>query len=159
MARVAIFTLRTTIGQERNAAMLIQQKAALRKLNVKSILVPESLRGYLFIEAHPMAIEDAIAGIPHVRSKVVGKVAITELDNLLMPKPNIEQVEQGAVVEIISGPFKGSTARISQVNMPREEVTVELLDSPVTIPVVIHADYVRIIRTANSEPISSEISH
>ncbi len=151
MARQAIFTLRTTIGQERNAAMLIQQKVNLHQLNVMSLLVPETLKGYLFIEAHPMAIEDAISGIPHVRSKVVGKVAIKELEHLLIPTPNIEQIAVGHIVEITSGPFKGSTAKISQVNMPREEVTVELMDSPVTIPVVIHADYVRIIRTGESE--------
>jgi len=156
LVRTAIFTLRTTIGQERNAAVLIQQKSSLHKLDVKSVLVPDALRGYLFIEAHPMAIEAAIEGIPHVRSKVVGKVAIKELDHLLMPKPNIEAVEAGHVVEIISGPFKGSTARISQVNLAREEVTVELMDSPVTIPVVLHADYVRVIRTADSETESDD---
>ncbi|MFX0206501.1 MAG: transcription elongation factor Spt5, partial [Candidatus Hodarchaeota archaeon] len=151
--RVQIYALRTTIGQEKNAANLIYRKVRVRNLGVRSLIVPEALKGYLFIEANPQEIDEAITGVPHVRSKIVGRVPIEELEHLLIPKPTISGVKVGDRVEIISGPFKGSQAKISAVNMTREEVTVELLDSPVTIPVVIHADYVRTVEVSPDKDI------
>ena len=150
MAKVAIYTLRSTMGQEKNAAGLISQRAGARNLDVRSVLVTDQLRGYLFIEAHPTTIESAIEGIPHVRSKIVGKVPIESLQDLLIPKPMVEGVSVGDIVEITDGPFKGSRARITSITTTREEVTVELLDSLVTIPVVIHADFVRVLQSAAS---------
>ncbi len=47
----AIFAVRTTAGQEKNVASLIEAKVKMNDLQVKAILVPEMLKGYVFIEA------------------------------------------------------------------------------------------------------------
>ena len=61
----------------------------------------------------------------------------------------------GDIVEIISGPFKGSRAKIVTITMTREEITVELLDSRITIPIVIHADYVRKLESGDTTNLNS----
>ena len=48
---------------------------------VKAILVPETLRGYVFIETTEFRdVEIAISGVPHVRGRVGGKVSLEEID-------------------------------------------------------------------------------
>ncbi len=139
----SIYTIRTTIGQEKSVAELIANRVKIHDLVIKSILVPETLRGYIFIEtAKRAAIDEAISGISHVRGSV-GKTNINELSHFLIPKPPTEGLEAGDIVEITGGPFKGTRAKVTRVDTTKEEVTVELLDSPAPIPIRVHGDYVR----------------
>lgn len=122
------------------------------KGRVKAILVPETLRGYVFIETTEFRdVEIAISGVPHVRGRVGGKVSREEIDKFLAPPPAAEGISEGDVVEIISGPFKGERAKVVRVDTGKEELILELLDSPYTIPVRVHADFAKIVERA--EPV------
>jgi transcriptional antiterminator NusG len=119
------------------------------KGRVKAILVPETLRGYVFIETTEFRdVEIAISGVPHVRGRVGGKVTMDEIDKFLAPPPAAEGINEGDVVEIISGPFKGERAKVVRVDAGKEELILELLDSPYTIPVRVHADFAKIVERA-----------
>ncbi len=119
---------------------------------VKAILVPETLRGYVFLETLEFRdVELAISGVPHVRGRVSGKVSFEEIDKWLKPKPAAEGIMIGDVVEIISGPFKGERARVARVDASKEELILELLDSPHTIPIRVHADFAKIVEKAHRE--------
>jgi len=119
------------------------------KGRVKAILVPETLRGYVFIETTEFRdVEIAISGVPHVRGRVGGKVSMDEIDKFLAPPPAAEGISEGDVVEIISGPFKGERAKVVRVDTGKEELILELLDSPYTIPVRVHADFAKIVERA-----------
>ncbi len=116
---------------------------------IKAILVPETLRGYVFIETTEFRdVEIAISGVPHVRGRVGGKVSLSEIDRFLAPPPAAEGISEGDVVEIISGPFKGERAKVQRVDAGKEELILELLDSPYTIPVRVHADFAKIVERA-----------
>ena len=119
------------------------------KGRVKSILVPETLRGYVFIETTEFRdVEIAISGVPHVRGRVGGKVSLEEIDRFLAPPPAAEGISEGDVVEIISGPFKGERAKVIRVDTGKEELILELLDSSNPIPVRVHADFAKIVERA-----------
>jgi transcriptional antiterminator NusG len=119
---------------------------------VKAILVPETLRGYVFLETLEFRdVEIAISGVPHVRGRVGGKVSFEEIDKFLVPKPAAEGISTGDVVEIISGPFKGERAKVARVDAAKEELILELLDSPHTIPIRVHADFAKIVEKAQRE--------
>lgn len=119
---------------------------------VKAILVPETLRGYVFLETLEFRdVEIAISGVPHVRGRVGGKVSFEEIDKFLVPKPAAEGISTGDVVEIISGPFKGERAKVARVDAAKEELILELLDSPHTIPIRVHADFAKIVEKAHRE--------
>lgn len=121
---------------------------------VKAILVPETLRGYVFLETLEFRdVEIAISGVPHVRGRVGGKVSFDEIDKFLVPPPAAEGLGTGDVVELTSGPFKGERARITRVDSAKEELIVELLDSPHTIPLRTHADFVKIVEKAKKEEV------
>lgn len=124
---------------------------------VKAILVPETLRGYVFLETLEFRdVEIAISGVPHVRGRVGGKVSFEEIDKFLVPPPAAEGLGTGDVVELTSGPFKGERARITRVDSAKEELIVELLDSPHTIPLRTHADFVKIVEKSKKVEVVEE---
>lgn len=142
----SIFVVKTVAGQEKNAAELIYVKVKIDNLPVLSILVPESLRGYIFVEAMGSHIVDqAISGIKNVKSKISGKVQYSEIEKYLVVKPIIDEIEVGYVVEVTGGPFKGMKAKITRVNKVKSEATLELLEATFTLPITVHADYLKVV--------------
>ena len=142
----SIFAVRTTAGQEKNVANLIAVKIGSHKLPIKAVLVPEMLKGYVFVEAEgPHFVEDAISGIKHVRSRVPGIVSFSEVEKYIVVKPVIEELDVDDVVEVISGPFKSMRAKITRIDKTKSEVTLELLEATFTLPITVHADYVKVV--------------
>ncbi|RLI51856.1 transcription elongation factor Spt5 [Candidatus Bathyarchaeota archaeon] len=142
----SIFVVKTVAGQEKNAAELVYVKVKIDKLPVLSILVPESLRGYIFIEtAGSHIVDQAISGVKNVKSKVSGKVQYSEIEKYLIVKPIIDEIEVGYEVEITGGPVKGMKAKITKVNKVRSEATLELLEATFTLPITVHADYLKVV--------------
>ena len=148
----AIFAVRTTAGQEKNVAILIEAKVKMNDLQVNAILVPELLKGYVFIEADgPHSVEKAITGVKHVRSRVPGVVTFPEIERYIVIKPVIENLDADDLVEVIGGPFKGMRAKITRVDKAKEDVTLELLEATFTLPITVHADYVKLVEKATKE--------
>jgi transcriptional antiterminator NusG len=141
------FAVRTTAGQEKNAAELVEVKARAKELALISILAPETLRGYIFIEAtSPHLIEEAITGIRYIKSRVPGLVQFNEIEKYLTTKPIIEELDVGYTVEITGGPFKGMRAKITRVNPVRKEATLELLEATFTLPITVNVDYLKLVQ-------------
>jgi transcriptional antiterminator NusG len=57
----------------------------------------------------------------------------------------IEELDIGDIVEVVSGPFKGMRAKITRVDQTKEEVVLELLEATFTLPITVHADYVKVV--------------
>lgn len=148
----SVFAVRTTAGQEKNVADMIASKVATNKLPIKAVFVPEMLKGYVFIESEgPHFVEQAIAGIKHVRSRVPGLVSFSEVERYIVVKPVIEELNIDDLVEIVGGPFKGMRAKITRIDKTKAEVTLELLEATFTLPITVHADYVRLVEKAKKE--------
>jgi len=146
---MTVFAVRTTAGQERNVANLIAARVETSKLPIKAILVPETMKGYLFIEAEgPHFVEEAVAGIKHAKSRVPGVVDFSEVERYVVTKPVIEELDEDDLVEIVGGPFKGMRAKITRVDRTKEDVTLELLEATFTLPITVHADYVKLVEKA-----------
>jgi transcriptional antiterminator NusG len=147
-----IFAVRTTAGQERNVANLIALRIEVNQLSIKSILVPDTLKGYVFLEASgPHFVDEAIAGIKHVKSRVPGSVSFNEVERYIVVKSVIEDLDIDDLVEVIGGPFKGMRAKIRRVDESKNEITIELLEATFTLPITVHADYVKLVEKAKKE--------
>ena len=62
----------------------------------------------------------------------------------LEPKSATAGIEEGDIVEIRVAAFKGERARVTNVAENKEEVSVELFDAQIPIPITIRADQVRV---------------
>lgn len=142
-----IFAIRTTSGQERTATELIASKAGMKKAPVYCILAPEVIKGYIFIEAAGAHIvDDVISGVRHARARTKGVVSPQAMERFIVTKPVIEDLAVGDSVEVVGGPFRGLRAKITHVDRVKEEVTIELLEEGfATLPITVHADYVKLV--------------
>jgi len=148
---VKIFAVKTTTGQERNVARLISTKVEMAHIPIKSLLVPDTLKGYVFIEADgPHLVEEAISGVRHVRERVPGLISFSEIERYIVRKPLMEDLNEDDVVEITGGPFKGMRAKITRLDKSKGEVTLELLEATFTLPITVHSDYVKLVEKAKS---------
>jgi len=151
-----IFAVKTTTGQEKNVARLVTAKVEMSKIPIKAILVPETLRGYVFIEAEgPHLVEEAIGGVKHVRSRVPGIVSFAEIERYIVKKPIIEELSENDIVEVTGGPFKGMRAKITRIDKTKAEVTLELLEATFTLPITVNSDYVKLVEKSRTQTSSS----
>jgi len=150
-----IYALKTTVNQEQAVANLIMvaiKDRDKREHSIKSILVPDELRGYVLIEADfPDVIEQIIQNIPHARGLVKGEMKLEEVEHFLTPKPSVTGIMEGSIIEIVAGPFKGEKARVKKVDEAHEELTIELLEAMVPIPVTVRGDSVRVLSKEEKE--------
>ena len=148
-----IYAVRTTSGQERTVVDLIASRIGLKKLPIASVLAPDVVKGYIFVEsAGPHYVDDLIAGVRHARARTKGVISPEALDRFIVTKPVIEDLRKGDSVEVVSGPFRGLKARITNVDKLKEEVTIELLEEGfATLPITVHADYVKLTSRGSEE--------
>jgi transcriptional antiterminator NusG len=141
-----ISAVKTTTGQEKNVARLVAAKIEMAKIPIKAILVPEVLRGYIFVESEgPHHVEEAIAGVKHVRSRIPGLIGFSEIERYIIRKPVIEELNEDDIVEVTGGPFKGMRAKITRIDKSKAEVTLELLEATFTLPITVNSDYVKLV--------------
>jgi transcriptional antiterminator NusG len=150
-----IYAVKTTVNQEQAVATLVEgaiKDKPTREHGVKAILVPDELRGYVLVEAeYPEVVEHLIQSIPHARGLVKGSMRMEEIEHFLTPKPSVTGIEEGNIIEIISGPFKGERARVKKVDEAHEEITIELFEAMVPIPVTVRGDSVRVMSREEHE--------
>ena len=141
-----IYAVRTIAGQEKNVAEFLASKAEKEKIDIYSILATEDLKGYVLVEApNRGAVEELVRRTFKVRGIVPGETSVEELEHLLSPHKIIENIEKGDIVELIAGPFKGERGRVIMVDKHKEEVTLELIDGAVPIPVTVGVEQVKIV--------------
>ena len=147
-----IYAVRTTIGQERNVADMMSARIEKEGFEVYAVLVPHDIRGYILVESKDKTeIEKALRGVAHGKGIVHGELSVSDIERFFEPKPMVTKVEQGDIVELISGPFKGEKARVVRVDLKKEEITVELFEATVPIPVTVKGESIKVIRKEASE--------
>ncbi|VVB51153.1 Transcription elongation factor Spt5 [uncultured archaeon] len=163
-----IYVVRATAGQERVVAELLYREAKSRKTEIEkeggkvySVLYTTGLKGYVLVEADgPGTVEDLARGVPKTRGLLLtqkgnlesaGTIGIDELQEMLIPTPVVTEVNRGDLVELVAGPFKGEKARIAKIDKDKNEITVELIEAAVPIPVIIRGDDIRKIKKEETE--------
>jgi transcription termination/antitermination protein NusG len=138
------FAIRTTGGQERVVASQIQVRVNSKKLGIRSVMVLDSFKGYIIVEAPDSNVAyEALAGIRHVRGQIRGDLPFKDIEGYLVKKPVVSELSVDDTVEVIAGPFKSMKAKITRVDYEKQEATVVLLDSPYQIPVTVDANYLK----------------
>ncbi len=146
-----IYATRTTIGQERNVADTMTARTEKEHFDIRAILVPHEIRGYIMVEAvDKTEVEKSIQGVSHARGIIEGEISLPEIEKLFEPKPVVAKVDAGDIVELVSGPFKGEKARVVRVDVKKEEITVELFEATVPIPVTVQGDSIKVLQKEES---------
>jgi len=145
--RYRLFSIRTTSGQELNVALIAENRVRSQNLKVASIIALEEMRGFVLVETvSPREVERAFSGIKHVKGRVYGLIDFKDIEGMIKPRPTIELLNLGDVVEVTSGPLRGMKARVTSIDKVRQEVTLELLEITYSLPVKIRAEFVKPVK-------------
>lgn len=148
-----IYIFRVTTGQEKIVSQMLEKKSRAQKLAIYSILVPENVKGYLFVEA---ATENDAVHLAqktrHVKGILKQHIDLSEIDKMVKAeKPAALTIELGDIVEIKSGAFKGDKAKVIKIDDNKDELTVEFMDMAVPIPTTIKRKITKIFKKAGDE--------
>lgn len=143
-----IYTIKTVVGRENIVADSIATKVKIEQLNISSLVHPEEIRGYLFIEGDIEDIEKIVKMVPHVRGLIKKPVDIKDIRRFLQPRKVEVDIAEKDLVEVIGGPFKGEKGKVTRYDKVKREVTIELIDVAVPIPVTISVEFVKLLKRA-----------
>jgi transcription termination/antitermination protein NusG len=147
-----IFSIKTQVGKEQNTADLLNSRAQKSELEFPAILVTPELRGYVFVEGYDRErLKDVIKTISYARTVLDGDIPIEQIEHFLVPTSAVAKIAEGDVVEMVAGPFRGETAKVTHIDDTKEEITVELFESVVPIPITVRGEQVRVIKHKDEE--------
>jgi transcriptional antiterminator NusG len=139
-----LFALRTTAGYERNVANMIEGRIPQDSRDVHAILVLLTLKGFVFVEGKDReTVAELVRDLRHVKSKAPVQVDVSEVSKHLVERPLIDVIAEGMTVEVIAGPFKGFTGKVTRVDKIRKEGTLELLESAYPFPISVPVNQIR----------------
>lgn len=144
-----IYTVRTTVGRENAVMETLNSKRKIIEGDIRAILHPAELKGYIFVEGDLEAVENMIKGTPHIRGLIRKQIKINELSKFLETKKIEIKINRGDIVEVTGGPFKNERGKVIRVDEAKEELTIELLEAAIPIPITISTDSVRVIEQAS----------
>jgi len=159
-----IYAVKTTTGQERIVAEIMYKQARdIGKQDdderepVYSIFYTTGLKGYILVEAdNPGAVEELARNVPKTRGLILkvkgdinsaGTIPLKDLEKTMFPTPIATEIDKGDLVEIISGPFKNEKARVVRFDKNKNEVTIELIEAAVPIPVTVSGRDLKILKS------------
>ncbi|MEC7686587.1 MAG: transcription elongation factor Spt5 [Candidatus Thermoplasmatota archaeon] len=153
-----LYILKTSIGQEQNVAKEIEARlsgtGSLKEVQdeIYGVLSPHFMRGYIFVEASALHHVEKLIGrvgvsttpMKNCRKVLDGESPLGDVLPYLEPKAATTGIEEGSIVEIHGGAFRGQAARVTRVTESKEEVTVELFEAAVPVALTVRADQVRV---------------
>lgn len=143
-----IYTVKTVVGRENLVADSIVSKARAGGIVLQTIIHPEEIKGYLFVEGDVKDVERAIQQLPHVRGLIKKPIELNQIQKYLQPKQVEVELDVGYLVEVIGGPFKGEKGKVTRYDKAKRECTIELLEVAVPIPVTVSVEFVRVLEKA-----------
>jgi transcriptional antiterminator NusG len=143
-----LYTVKTVVGRENIAIDAIATKAQADKLLINIVLRPEEIKGYIFIDGDLTDIEKVVQMVPHVRGIIKKPMDVKEIQRFLQPKKVEIELDVKDVVEVIGGPFKGERGRVTRYDKVKREVTLELLDVAVPIPITVNVEFIKLTEHA-----------
>jgi|SRR3989344_3848253 len=152
-----VFALRTTANREDQVMDFIVSNAEKKKIAVYAVLHPPGMRGYIFIESASKGdAEQATQNIPYARGILREEVPFKDIEPMLEQVKKDINIRKNDIAEIISGPFKRESCKITRIDKAKGEVVVELLEAAVPIPITVKIDAVKVIRREGETPAEEE---
>jgi len=146
------FVVKVTSGQERIVANMLQSKAGKGDQKVYSIMIVEGMRGYIIIEAEDeLACREFVSKEHNVRGVLSKPLSQEEIDKLVSMPSKAQDIQKGDTVEFSTGPFKGYKAKVLKIDDTKNDMTVELMDVVVPIPITTKISTAKVIQKAKND--------
>ncbi|MGC8652086.1 MAG: transcription elongation factor Spt5 [Candidatus Micrarchaeia archaeon] len=143
------FVVKVTAGQERIIANILQNKNTKEDSGIYSIMVVEGMRGYIIVEAEEEAkLKAFITKDRNIRGVLPKPISDSDINRFIEATDKAMNIEKGDIIEFTSGPFKGYKAKVLKTDEVKDDITVELMDVVVSIPVTTKRSSAKIVQKA-----------
>lgn len=142
---MAMLTVRTTIGREKNVIRSFHDKIKKEGYQIKAVVHPDELRGYIIVEGNEKDIRKIVRETRHSKGILKKDVDIDDIKDFIIFKEIEINIERGNIVEVVGGPFKGEKGKVTRVDKNKSEVTLELLEATVPIPITVGVESVKVL--------------
>ena len=143
-----IYTIKTVIGRENIVMEMMSSRVKEENLNITAMFHPEEIKGYVFVEGDLKDIDKATQSMVNVRGLIRKPVDIKEISRFLQSTKVQADLNLGDLVEVIGGPFKGEKGKVTRYDKTKREVTLELVEAAVPIPLTVGVDLVKLTERA-----------
>ena len=82
---------------------------------------------------------------------LLGVTSANQIEHFLIPTSAVAKIAEGDIVEMVAGPFRGETAKVTHIDDSKEEITVELDASLVPIPITVRGEQVRVVKRKDED--------
>lgn len=137
--------MKTVVGRENIVIESISSKVKNQSLSIQALVHPEEIKGYIFVEGDIKDIEKSVQMVPHVRGLIKSPIELNQIQRFLEPKTVEIELNNGDLVEVIGGPFKGEKGKVVRYDKTKREVTIELVEIAVPIPVTVSVELIKLI--------------
>jgi transcription elongation factor SPT5 len=122
-------------GAEKDTAILLMRKFLTMEntdspLQIKSVIVPEGLKGYIYIESFKQThVKQAITGVSNLKLGYWKQqmVPINEMTDVMKVVKDIIALRAGAWVRLKRGIYRDDLARVEQVDPTRSQVILKMI--------------------------------
>ena len=142
-SKYKFFMVSVTGGQEEHIARIIELKikSSQDNIRIRSLFVPPSLKGVIIVEAYSYTdVLKVFEDLKHFKRVIPGLLSEEDVKTLLEIEKEEEVIDISDLVEIVSGPFKGMTAKVINVRGEKDkrEAVIQLQDASISpIPIII----------------------
>lgn len=143
ISKYKFFMVSVTGGQEEHIARIVELKikSSQDSIRIRSLFVPPSLKGVIIVEAYSYTdVLKVFEDLKHFKRVIPGLLSEEDVKTLLEIEKEEEVIDISDLVEIISGPFKGMTAKVINVRGEKDkrEAVIQLQDASISpIPIII----------------------
>ncbi len=145
-----IYAVRTTSGRENIVIDLLEDSIKAKGYNINAVVHPAEIKGYIFIEGNIADIHKAVHGVMHIKGIIDKPISVGEVERFLVTKKKELNIGLEDIVEIIGGPFSGEKGKVKRLDGVKEEITIELLEAAIPIPVTISIELIKLIKKNES---------
>jgi len=87
----------------------------------------------------------------NVRGVLSKPLSQEEIDKLVSMPSKAQDIQKGDTVEFSTGPFKGYKAKVLKIDDTKNDMTVELMDVVVPIPITTKINTAKVIQKAKND--------
>ncbi len=147
-SKTTYYAIKVMGGRELDAALLIESRSKALRQEIYSIAILPELKGYLVVEATSLeVIYNVTKELKYLKKGVPRKLSFSDIELFIKPKPAIELIKEGDLVEVIAGPFKGMRAVVVSIDRAKNDVELNILESEFPLTIKVPGDYVRVVRS------------
>ncbi|BCS90646.1 MAG: transcription elongation factor Spt5 [Candidatus Micrarchaeota archaeon] len=141
------YAIKVTNGQEEFISRILKNKADIEKLEVYSIMV-SNVPGYIIVECDDLQTCRKLIQDQRNINKLLPKPLSEDDINKMLTVKKQEELNVGDIIEFVSGPFKGYKAKVLSIDNQKNELTAELIDAVVPIPITAKRSLAKVIEKA-----------